>query len=87
MSSEYEIIFRQRLREIIKQKGFEQKEIAEKMGLSIQTVNTWFREANPSAPVFPRLCELADLIGVSLDYLAGRTDEPKVRRARKPTDK
>lgn len=80
---DYENIFHQRLREVTRQKGLEQKDIAEKMALSLTTVNTWFRATKSSVPVFPRLCELADLLEVSLDYLAGRTDNPKVSRARK----
>ena len=74
--NDYIKILSQRLRIVTKQKGLEQKDIAEKMGLSKQTVNSWFREVNPSAPVFSRLCELADLLDVSLDFLAGRSDTP-----------
>ena len=83
-SQNYQKILSQRLRDVIKQKGLDQKDIAEKMGLSLTTVNTWFRPSSPSAPIFNRLCELAELLNVSLDYLAGRSDEPKVRKPRKP---
>ena len=69
-------IFHQRIRELIKQKGLEQKEIAEKMGLPVTTVNSWFRPTKPGFPTFPRLCKLADILGCSIDYLAGRKDEP-----------
>lgn len=47
--------------------GLSQEELAQRMGVSRQSVTKW--ETGLSAPDLDRLVELADTLGVSLDYL------------------
>ncbi|HJD97608.1 helix-turn-helix domain-containing protein [Mailhella massiliensis] len=47
--------------------GMSQEELAQRMGVSRQSVTKW--ETGLSAPDLDRLVELADTLGVSLDYL------------------
>lgn len=47
--------------------GLSQEELAQRTGVSRQSVTKW--ETGQSAPDLDRLVQLADLLGVSLDYL------------------
>lgn len=47
--------------------GLSQEELAQRSGVSRQSVTKW--ETGQSAPDVDRLVQLADLLGVSLDYL------------------
>jgi transcriptional regulator with XRE-family HTH domain len=80
----HESIFIERLKELIKQKGLEQKQLGERIGVPQQTINSWFR--GQATPKLSKLCELADALNVSLDYLVGRSDDPKVRRPKTRTE-
>lgn len=56
--------------------GLSQEELAQRMGVSRQSVTKW--ETGLSAPDLDRLVELADTLGVSLDYLLrDQTDMPE----------
>ena len=60
--------------------GLSQEELAQRMGVSRQSVTKW--ETGLSAPDLDRLVELADTLGVSLDYLLrDQIDVPVVRTA------
>lgn len=72
-------IFTERLRQIAADKNLEQMYFVKKMELPKTTVNAWF--TGQSVPRFEPLIRLADLLDVSLDYLAGRSDNPKVRKS------
>ena len=50
--------------------GMTQEELAEKIGVSRQAVTKW--EASESVPELPKLIQLADFFGISLDKLVGR---------------
>ncbi len=65
------MIFNERLRGLRKEKGWTQQETAEK--LSIAYRNYQRLEADGNTPNFANLVQIADLFGVSMDYLAGRT--------------
>lgn len=68
-------LFCKRLNECLKQKGIEQKMLAEKLGIHKGTVSSYFTGRafpNPNA-----LYEIARFFNISLDYLMGLTDEPK----------
>ncbi len=54
--------------------GLSQEELAQRMGVSRQSVTKW--ETGLSAPDLDRLVELADTLGVSLDYLLRDQAEP-----------
>ena len=52
--------------------GLTQLELAEKLNYSDKSVSKW--ERGESLPDIAVLKEIADLFGVTLDYLVGRTD-------------
>ena len=63
-----------RIKILRKEKHLKQREAAELLGLSINSYCRYERgEREPDAPV---LWRMADLFGVSIDYLVGRTDTP-----------
>ena len=59
----------QRMRESISRSGIPQKEIAQKIGVSAQTVSKYMRaEVFPALDTFAKLCAVLD---VSSDYILG----------------
>ena len=66
-----------RLRELRNKSGLTQNEIASKLGVSGQTILNW--ENGIYEPKINQLIQLADLFGVSIDYLVERkTGENKI---------
>ena len=65
--------FSKRLRELRKEKKETQVQTAEAIEITDRQYQRF--EAGENYPGFENLCALADHFGVSLDYLAGRTDE------------
>lgn len=64
-----------RLRQCRENAHLSQKYVAVSLGLSAPSVANWERgKTNPS---HENILKLADLYGVSVDYLLGRTDEPR----------
>lgn len=64
--------FSKRLSELRKQHKFSQSELASKVGIHNNVLGRYERgEANPSIEVATKL---SDVLGVSLDYLVGKTD-------------
>lgn len=63
-----------RLRELRIKSGLTQNEIASKLGVSGQTILNW--ENKIYEPKISQLIELADLFGVSIDYLVERKSMP-----------
>lgn len=55
-------------------KGLTQKECADKLGISLRAWQTY--EQGVSEPKQELLCKIADMFGVSLDYLLGREPAP-----------
>ena len=53
-----------------------QEKFGEIVGKSQRTVAAW--EAGERSPSFDTLCVLADALGVSTDYLLGRTEIPNI---------
>lgn len=66
--------FAERLRQARTQKNLMQKEIAEKLGMTPRAYQ--YYEADRRRPDYETLVALADLLGVSTDYLLGRVDSP-----------
>ena len=63
-----------RLKKVRKQAGLKQKELAEKIGVDWRTYGSWERgERNMS---FAQACNCCDVLGCSLDELAGREWRP-----------
>ena len=63
-------IFTERLKELRKNKGLKQQEIAELLGVKRNAYSDW--ENGKTEPSFENLIKLADLLEVTLDWLFGR---------------
>ena len=70
------------LKELRASRGMSQAELAEKLGVRQQTVGKW--ESSVTVPRQPMLQKLADIFGVTTDYLLGRTASPSAPSG-KPT--
>ena len=64
----------ERLRRARKLRNVNQKALADALGVNVATVSEW--ENGHSDPSFSTVGRAADHLRVSLDYLAGRVDEP-----------
>ncbi|MCL2697708.1 MAG: formate--tetrahydrofolate ligase [Oscillospiraceae bacterium] len=64
-----------RLKEIREKRKIMQKDLAKSLGIPATTFNHY--ENNKREPDYQTLCKIADYLGVSTDYLLGRTDNPK----------
>lgn len=60
----------QRLFDLRRKQGLSQEQLAEKIGVSRQTISKW--ESDQSTPDLERLMALADCYGLSLDALVGK---------------
>jgi transcriptional regulator with XRE-family HTH domain len=63
-----------RLREARKAAGLSQQQLADVIGTHVMVVSAW--ERNTRAPNGDSLDALAGALGVSVDYLLGRSDDP-----------
>lgn len=70
--------FYERMRMLRKERKETQVQVAEAIGITDRQYQRF--EAGEQKPGFDNLCALADHFGVSLDYLAGRTDRREVLR-------
>ena len=68
--------FRERLVCLRKEKGYNQNYIAVYMGVSQVSISNW--ERGLKEPSFQSLIDLANLFGVSCDYLLGVSDVIKI---------
>src|SRR5262249_8357794 len=65
----------QRIRRLREGQGLSQAALARRLEASTNAINL-LEQDRISNPHWQRLVALADIVGVSLDYLAGRTDDP-----------
>ena len=65
----------QRIRRVREARNLSQAALARKLEASINAINL-LEKNKISDPHWQRLIAIAEILGVSLDYLAGRTDEP-----------
>lgn len=63
----------ERLRTLRKEKKLRQSDVARLLGIGVRTYQ--YYEGDDHRPDYEMLIALADLFGVSTDYLLGRTDE------------
>ena len=68
--------FPERLIELRKGRNLTQKQVYENVGLSSLGYQRY--EYGTREPAFQKLLALADFFNVSIDYLVGRTDNPKM---------
>jgi len=66
------ITFGERVRELRKEKGLSQIELAKNVGVGKSVISLW--ELNECEPTLSKLIALADFFNVTLDYLAGREE-------------
>ncbi|HJB12716.1 MAG TPA: helix-turn-helix domain-containing protein [Candidatus Oscillibacter excrementigallinarum] len=66
------IKFDERLKELRKEKGVTQREIAEFLGIKTRPYQNY--ESGDRRPDYEKLVALADYFDVTTDYLLGRTD-------------
>ena len=66
------------LKELRKENGKTQEEIAEMFGVSSRSVSRW--ENGNTMPDLGILVELADFYNVSIDYILCRTDNPNIQK-------
>lgn len=64
--------FPERLRELRKEKGITQRELAQHMNVAVSTVTRW--ELDVQEPDYLTLIKLAKFFEVSTDYLLGLED-------------
>jgi transcriptional regulator with XRE-family HTH domain len=67
--------FTERLRQAREKKELTQSQLAERAGLQSSAISHF--EAGRRSPSFDNLKRLADALGVTIDYLIGRVEEPK----------
>lgn len=67
--------FKKRMKKLMKERGWNQEDIAEKTNYSIDTVKGWFRDSNRREPTSDAIYKLAKLFDVSSDYLLGIEEE------------
>ena len=61
------MILADKIMQLRKQKGWSQEELAEKLGISRQSVSKW--ESGMSVPDLDKILKLGELFAVSTDYL------------------
>lgn len=72
------IFFGDRLQLLRKSKQISQQQLAEYLGLTKSTISRI--ESAQRAASIEVIYQLAEYFDVSIDYLVGRTDEPKVNK-------
>ncbi|WP_226001652.1 helix-turn-helix domain-containing protein [Paenibacillus sp. BJ-4] len=63
-----------RIAELREHKGLKQEELAQSLGITRAALSHY--EKNRRKPDFEILNKLADIFGVTIDYLVGRTSQP-----------
>lgn len=72
------MIFNERLKMLRAETGMSQEKAARALNIALR--NYQRLEADGNTPNFGNLVQIADFFGVSMDYLAGRTDNREVNR-------
>lgn len=70
--------FPQRIAAVRKEMKLSQEKFGELANVSQRTIAFW--ESGERTPSYPVLCDLADKLGISIDYLLGRSDMPKIKK-------
>jgi len=70
------MILNQRLKSLRVQNNVTQQKVADALGVTVGNVQKF--EYGTAKPKLENVIKLADFFNVSLDYLVGRTDNPKV---------
>ncbi len=68
-------LFGERLRQLRKEAGFRQDELASSLNFARATIS--YYETGTRIPDIQKICIIADFFNVSVDYILGRTDMKK----------
>ena len=68
-------MFSDRIARLRKEKGLNQKELAERLSVSVDSVRRW--EQGKRSPDVEMLCKLARTLDTTVSYITGETDDPK----------
>ena len=68
----------ERIKQLRNDNGIMQKELSESIGVAPRTLRGY--EGGTREPNIEKLIAIADYFDVSLDYLVGRTDNPKMNK-------
>ena len=81
-SQNFEVVteFGERLTDIRKEKGLTQQELADKMGVSVKTINKYENDNDKDLSFFV-VKKLASILNVSIDYLAGYKTNKSIQDA------
>lgn len=71
-------VFRERLQSLRRKEGWSQQDVADRLGIPRSSYAGY--ENGSREPDFEMLVRLAELFGVSSDYLLGVTDDPRPAR-------
>ena len=71
-----DFLFSQQLKILREEKDISQKELAKRLFVSAQAVSKW--EKDKSSPNPETLAKIADILGVSADYLLERTEQKEM---------
>lgn len=64
--------FAERIKELRKEKGWTQEQLASNLGYKRSAISEW--ETRNKEPVFDTLIQISKLFGVTIDYLLGNED-------------
>ena len=67
-----QILFAERLKELRKEKGLQQRELADKLGFTQRKIS--YLEIGKAEPNIAALWSLSEFFGVSVDYLIGKSE-------------
>ena len=68
------MMFSDRITRLRKEKGLNQKELAERLSVSVDSVRRW--EQGKRSPDVEILCKLARTLDTTVSYITGETDDP-----------
>lgn len=69
-------VFAQRLIKTRIQQNLQAKDLAEQIGVTKSLISKY--ETTAATPSLATIIAIADRLGVSIDYLVGRTDDPRI---------
>ena len=71
-------IFSERLKQSRLESGLTQKQVCDKTELKLRQLGRY--ENAEQEPTISKVINLADTLNISIDYLAGRTDDPRINK-------
>ena len=75
------ILIKKRLRKCREDKSLTRPQVCELTGIPMKTLTGW--ELDKGLPRLDKAGILAELYGVSVDYILGRTDNPEINNSNK----